>query len=1243
MASQEALFLYKETRLNLEPASPANVVNIRLPATNGAARSSNRRTNGAGNLSDEERAYRAKNLSVASSIFYRKHHDSPRAFLWRVLDDGKILSVRVADVCKPDKTPDAGLILHFHFPNGLRPSCVGFADPENQDALCLFVLDEADQLWNLVLRPDFFRKRSALENGLGEACKPHSSAAFHFKQPHRLFAVSADEFIVTLFDGGILRFHKIKGHEASEWKESFHSPTSWTRNLRSILPFQGGPTVKYGGTNMDMTAAASAVMTSMDLDHQCFLFTVCLDHRLRVWNVPKGEIAYTGDILGLNRDPQEIGKWSVNPDQSNLIRIMAVHEGSCIFAVYSPVGAGTFKFWKATALADGKIELDDVFEDRDLVPPTPSAADVWTLADFGVSQGARRSINLWVLWKNNLIYRVTKLHFTKSSLKTAWIHDWVNVFADTSYPTAQSSGPCDPIDPTEKWLQVIFHPGRFSRSTLETALQVYERGLGSAKEAVSSKGGKGLAEAICSVLGATATLEKGSGDGMDYDQFRSTSETQWRRFYRLVIELDKQRGEALSLVVDPELGITWVVCADCIGAIRECSALDRVYHNLDSPETGSQHISSLLVAGTTFMESFSDGMQQLCVAALRSELYEDSAKTDYERIQYFSDKAGFWRQVTEEDCAQVTDLLGENFKVVDMDLYQQLLGLIEESEEARNRDVRHPFTSFGQKLAIKGVQETAELHWRVLLSQLILLVHMEFEFDNDEDALHSRFDIGLVYRQMILALKRLELVRWLARTEVSVALPKSERASFSGTSPATTKRTAEETQVITVLEAALGHLLGMGEVTDSLASNLTEVITGVCAPRSSLELEAPMVQCLLLKRDRPDLADGLSGFVRQDPFPVYIQGRVSLALRDYASAATSFRRAAIGMSTPQKHLHRHSAGLMDDTEWNLIYTGSAKYYSHIASLFDRQKAYAQVIDFARLSLQFATGQDASTQSVRSEMLSRLFTASTALSRFDLAHSTLLSMTNRALQHSCLRTLVEKMCDAAQTAELIALPFCGLQGAVDDTLLAKCLAPTRDGGSAPAQEQQPPYHQILYAWRVAHGDYRGAAAVLLDRLQKLRAAGEGDRLLGDDALDTPVTKQYLLLINVLSCVAPKQAWICTEDLEAGGPESGGGPARESEDPAGLLSDGAGVDDDDGADGRGDREIPEKFRALLRAQRRGSVSSGPEEEERRRRGTTRKVVTLAELRKQYQEELDRIAAIQNNQFEFAEDEDDAMDES
>lgn len=280
----------------------------------------------------------------------------------------------------------------------------------------------------------------------------------------------------------------------------------------------------------------------------------------------------------------------------------------------------------------------------------------------------------------------------------------------------------------------------------------------------------------------------------------------------------------------------------------------------------------------------------------------------------------------------------------------------------------------------------------------------------------------------------------------------------------------------------------------------------------------------------------------------------------------SHNLSALGV--PISHADIRTGGLLDDTEKKLLNSGLANYYSHIVSLYDRHRAFSYVIDFARLSLQFAHGPDFKV--TRVEMSSRLFTASTSISRFEMAHATLLSMSDKALQHSCLKKLVERMCETSQTSELIALPFSGLQEEVDDILFQKCK-------NTVDVVRGTPYHKILYSWRITHNDYRGAAAVLHDRLQKLLRAGEGDKLTGEDVLDTAVTKQFLMLINALSCVDPKQAWITVEE----GPLDG--------------------------------------------------TTKPK----------RKVVTLTDLRRQYQTELDRIAAIQNNQFGLtADDDDDVM---
>ncbi|KAI1365021.1 nucleoporin Nup120/160-domain-containing protein [Xylaria arbuscula] len=1164
MATRDPPAFFEETRLNFEPSSSTYVVDVNLPSTVNSSKS-RRQTNGSIRANGGDSALHAQNYATASSVYHRKHHPYPKSFLWRVLQDNSVLSLRVVDVCRPDRATDANLILNFHFPHAIRPSCIALSDPPDHDALTVFVLDEAGQLYTLLLRPDSFRKRSFIESGLGDACKIFTvNALQNFKTPYRLIAINPNQLMVALTDGGHIRLDRSKPHTTpqSPWKETFYNAKGWVQGFKSILSSRG---------DYDATAAAAAVGTDLGLDSASFLFTVCLDHRLRVWNLNNGQIIGAMDLLNATREPNEIGKWRLDPMQSNLIRIVGRIEGERTCVTYSPVGSGEFKFWSLKSDDGNSVDANDMYPEVHLVPIPPLGSDVWTLADFCVvERHGSRGYQLWILWKNNIAYRIQELSFLADELPEAWQNGWRSVYSDTTNPSAPVSGPSDSVDVSERWLKLILS-GRFPRSSLEAALRAYELAIDLDHGARRSN--QSIAESICTAISSTSSLRKNPSGSLEYEQFRASSETQWRKFYRILLEVDKPRGEALSLAYEPASEMPSVICADNISIIRECSKLERICHNPKLRHGQNSDLSSLILTGRNFVEGFSDSMLQICQSVLRAELFEKTSKTDQERIQFFSDKAGFWRQISDEDCAQVTDVLGPNFNLVNNEVYEQLQ-LTFNQQWYPKRPTEYPLTEFGRQLIIKATEDVAELQWNVCFSQLILLVHMEFEFDLPEDALHNRVHIGHVYRDLLEALGRLQLVRWLADVRLPTPLSRADRSnSISGSSPVLSKRQGEEHKLNTALEESIGHLLGISEPgpgqSIDMASVVTKIATDLCAQDSNIEVQPHYIQCALLVRDRADLATELTPFCDDDPFSVYIQGRVSLSLRDFSSAAIHFKKAAYGMSIRQADPGRHSCGLLDDDEWNLLFSGMPRYYAHIVSLYEKQRAYSYVVDFARVALQFINAKTKDADLLRTEIQGRLFSGATAISRFELAHSTLITMKDRALQHSSLRILTQRMCDNLHNAELVQLSFPGLQGAVDDILAQKC-HDTMDVITG------VPYHQILYSLRIKRNDYRGAAVIIMDRIQKLRQLGEGDQFTSEDVLDTIITRQYLMLINVLSCVEQKQAWITTE------------------------------------------EVPQA------AVGKGAVTSGK-----------RRVVTLADIRKEYQDELDRIAAIQNNQFGFTAD--------
>jgi nuclear pore complex protein Nup160 len=636
------------------------------------------------------------------------------------------------------------------------------------------------------------------------------------------------------------------------------------------------------------------------LNDASFLFTVCLDHRLRIWNLKSGQILGAVDLLNADREPNESGKWRLDPTQTNLIRIVNQTEGKGLCVTYSPVGCGEFKFWKLESDDDHSVDVNDLYPDIRLIPTPPLGSDVWTLADFCVTdRNGGRGFQLWILWKNNIAYRVQELSFSVDELPEVWRNTWRSVYSSTSIPSAPVSGPSDSVDASERWLELILSPGRFPQTTLEAALSAYEQAIGDV-ENKALRSGQSIAESICTAIASTSSLTKTSSGALDYERFRASSEAQWRKFYRILIEIDKPRGEALALAYEPKSEMAWVVCADSISAIRECSKLEQIWHNPQVRHAEPSGLSSLIITGQSFVEGFSDSMLQICQSVLRAELFEETSKTDQERIQFFSDKAGFWRQISDEDCAQVTDVLGANFNIVTSTVYQQMLATCNETWSPR-RPTEYPLTEIGRRIIVKATDDVAGLQWNVCFSQLILLVHMEFEFDRPEDALHNRVNIGAVYRSLLQALGRLELVRWLANVRLPTPLSKADRShSMSGSSPVVVKRPSEEYKLSTALEESIGHLLGISDIGSAhslgIPSVITKIVTNLCAPASDVELQPRYIQCALLVRDRADLALELAPFSDQDPFSIYIQGRVSLALHDYARAAMYFKKAAYGMS-----------------------------------------------------------------------------------------------------------------------------------------------------------------------------------------------------------------------------------------------------------------------------------------------------------------------------------------------------------
>lgn len=214
MATSTAPLLYRETRLNLDPPYAGSTVGITLPPHSTStflSRPKGRRVIvEEGNTSSDETSFARRHLAANdASIFFRRKHPYPRTFLWRVLDDRKVLELRSVDLTVDrHHKGEAILTLLLSFPNPIRPFGIALAEREDRDTLNVFVLTTANELYTLDLHKDFFTRLAATEVDIDVWCKTCSPSAFSFRYPYRIVATSALELLVSLHDGGLLRLNR---------------------------------------------------------------------------------------------------------------------------------------------------------------------------------------------------------------------------------------------------------------------------------------------------------------------------------------------------------------------------------------------------------------------------------------------------------------------------------------------------------------------------------------------------------------------------------------------------------------------------------------------------------------------------------------------------------------------------------------------------------------------------------------------------------------------------------------------------------------------------------------------------------------------------------------------------------------------------------------------------------------------------------------------------------------------------
>lgn len=933
-----SLSLFKEIRVGNEAVPSLTTVQIEVPQTvTGAStftslgrtsRSRRRVLSSSPTAFKDEEDYSKNTLASSSGIYFGESTTYPRSIQWRILRDRKVLELRSADLSKRDRvTREATIVLQLIFPSPLRRGCVALSDGELSDFLNVFVVTKELDLLTFIVARDFFCYAAASEGDIGNWCKVFRPASFHVSQPHRLIAEKPLQIVVSLCDGRLLNLTRVSGADGSLWRESSHGQGKWAAMLGGLVRWQGSNIVKYDGSSLDAETATGLAL-SPDGKH---VYAVCLNHTFKIWSFNRERSVFATDLAGLKRDIHDIPKLELDPGALNRIQTFKANDESGVdqyyVMTYSPQDLGQFKIWAIRDPDEGAVGVRDLFPEHTLrapdPDPSPESKAIWTMVDFRVTQGGEGDgMEMWVLMKSSWQYKLYNLPCSLKNLTKIWATGWSMAATATlnqSHPPDFSE--VEPRDVTRLWLDFIFYPGRYPATVLTTALSMY---CSARKVTMKADPKISFRERLSASVTSHIPLHLSDDGGKDFKRHSEDINQEWATLWQDVRDLTSSRWNVLSLAYDEVGDIPWINFTDGSSAVRECSRLEIIAHNSaddlrksmpvlecpsmeidgrDQDPMGPEELAVVIEAAAAIRQAFGCPLRRNYNVILNAELWQDSLYSVPARMASCYDGFNFDQEIGDVEVGDLEarlEYIG-GYDGLKTDLF---LAIINELPQVMIAEVSGLLsTKLGLKALVGGALELINLHERILVDLLILVVFLHGEGEREETPL-ANLDSAKVYAVLLEELRKYQLMQWLGRnvraqkqtlpedlsTRILAAREKG-REKGARSLQTLSNTVLEDLFVVDVKPQSCTRQSQRAALTQSL-QDILKWITGGNEPAITLDIVLVHIQCNLLANDNLDLASDFLQYQPSTAWATYIKGRLCLVKGEYEEAALYFKKAA---------------------------------------------------------------------------------------------------------------------------------------------------------------------------------------------------------------------------------------------------------------------------------------------------------------------------------------------------------------
>ncbi|ODQ63459.1 hypothetical protein NADFUDRAFT_47860 [Nadsonia fulvescens var. elongata DSM 6958] len=1170
------------------------------------------------NRPDEEEEYYYNHVATSGSIFTRSSTASkaasfPRSIAYRLLESAKVLELSPTDlVTTQENSAKEGMVLQkirVRLSDSVLPHCITLSESDN-DELLIDAISQGGIIFNFAFKFSSFVTKSEgnLEQGIstlndldflrwGNIQNPFGFSVLKHKNPYQMYAVSCDTLVVAFQDGSLVKLARelTLGHltasdfETSSYNVSLSSLLSWKRTFGIRKTSTAFPDI-----------STDAVLSLVHVPGTKYLITLSVNRTLKLWSLDTLIALWEHVIPGPdNQNPQGL----LTTEPLPLLRLSsqsskASKSENYYLSTFLPISNGLFKLWQVNPTASSPaLVITDLGQCMEMTPSPPDQFSVWLISNYFMLE-YDEFLEFWVLWKSDVSSLVQHVKVQKSlnSLKNL---QWQTTLCKETdqledlelLRSPLSSLPLNSSSQLDFYAKRIFRVGRFSEQILLTALRILQKHSGVSIKKPKRKNISSnvtlqneIYKFVNSSVAANTIAQIDSGNYGDSSH--SEIVLKWVRFERLCMELQKQSNEVLSMNVDSESGLVTVIKGANISILRPLSDLEIIFYNkiaslsktsltiLDNSITidseKGHRTSHLLYCLDSYFKCLSHQVTFDLAKILHDDCTQEQHISLNERGHTILETA-FGSQFSEcavNDLAQSLKELGSLDELFEL-IYELLVST---PEVDRNGFININGASFLNQALYSNIT----VSYKIILQSIVLLLLI-----NDDPGAFVSQDYIQYLAKFLNLFKSFTIIIKTLHALVSVNNNQDDTSSEYPSQFVSQKVSFIENLIVDSLVAPAFS-----------RDNVKEILQGlICSINTSvLPMAITELVSNLVLRDI-DQAIKFSPYLTSSPFDTFIKGFVLLYAGgedegdDNDQVSHYFKKAAIGFVSGMidddfiiaRTLKRISPMACKNSLKQLLESVSSRkdkpafapyeYFLYLTELFKYKQCFRRAFEYCKLAADRISDKEQDSH-MAIQIYQQLYELALKNGDYDQAYNAAVVelASDTVKSQAAIENLIVDMCENGYSSKLIKYQFKDQHHTVDKILLKLAQQALGANGEIdqPRYQQNSVdkrgdkkllYFQILYAWRLEHGDYRGAATALYLEINYLRSSTLSIPSLSSLTIRskcakiTPasdvelsnnvrITEIYLILMNILRCMPVDEAWILVQQVATDKKESSG---------------------------------------------------------------------------------------------------------